>query len=224
MLSHRQYIQTYLERDLRQLIHLKDFTAFQKFLTLCASNCGQLINYQKMSGAVGISVNTAKHWLSILEASYVIARLQPYFKNIKKRLVRSPKLYFVDVGLAAYLLGMTSAQHMATHPLRGALFENLVVMELIKPRYNLGLDPRLSFYRDTAGNEVDVLFEQNNQVIPIAIKSSQTFHTEFMHQIEKLRTQLPCAEPGAVIYTGQHEQNINGHQLLNYQHCWAVLA
>jgi uncharacterized protein len=213
----RQYLQTYVERDLRQLIHLKDLSAFQKFLTLCASNIGQLINYQKMANAVGVSVNTAKHWLTILEASYVIFRLQPFFSNIKKRLIRSPKMYFVDVGLAAYLLGIETTKHMAHHPLRGELFENMIVMDLVKERYNMGLHPRLSFYRDSQGLEVDILFELGGNIIPIEIKSSETFHPRFLKAIKELKKVLPNIEPGYIVYAGDYEQGFDGNLLLNYK-------
>lgn len=212
----RHYVQTYIERDLRQLINIRDLSTFQNFLVLCASNMGQLLNYQKMANAIGISLNTAKHWLAILEASYVVYRLRPYFSNLKKRLVKSHKLYFVDTGLAAYLLGIETMAHIKTHPLRGALFENMVIMDMVKTLYNQGLDPKLSFYRDSQGHEVDLVFEVGGQLTPIEIKSSETFHPRFLKNVVKLRSMLPNVQLGYVIYSGDYEQRMDDIQLLNY--------
>lgn len=215
--AYRNYFQTYVERDVRLLVNIRDLSAFQKFMQLCASRVGQLVNYDDLSRAVGVSNNTIKQWLSILEASFIIVRLQPYYANISKRLIKTPKLYFVEVGLASYLLGIESIQQMERDPLRGQLFENMVVMDLIKTRYNQGLDPRLFFYRDQY-HEIDVIYKTGNQLIPIEIKSSQTFTPSFTKGLDYFAQLFPreCAR-GYVIYAGELSQAIGWRTLLNYQ-------
>lgn len=217
--AYRNYLHTYIERDVRQLIHIKDLSSFQKFLTICASRIGQLINYDNIACEVGVSNNTIKNWLSILEASYIIFRLQPYYANINKQVVKTPKLYFTEPGLAAYLLGIETTQQMQRDPLRGQLFENLIVLELIKFRYNKGLDHRLFFYRDNQKHEVDVIFQQASELIPIEIKSSKTFHTQFMKELDYFAKLFPdkCRQ-GYIIYAGNSEQKLAWKQLLNFRH------
>lgn len=177
--AYRNYLQTYIERDVRRIINVKDLNTFQKFMIMCASRVGQLINYDDISREIGLSNNTIKNWFSILEASYIIIRLSPYFANINKRLIKTPKLYFVETGLASYLLGIESVEQLRRDPLRGHLFENMVVMDLIKTRYNQGLDHHLYFYRDQQKHEVDVVFKKANELIPIEIKSSKTYNKAF---------------------------------------------
>lgn len=223
--AYRNYLKTYIERDVRTLIHIKELNTFQKFITICASRVGNLINYDNMSNEIGVSNNTIKNWLSILEASFIIIRLQPYYTNIGKRLIKTPKLYFVETGLAAYLLGIQSAEQLQRDPLRGALFENMVVMDLIKTQYNLGLDHYLYFYRDQQGHEVDLIYQKESQLIPIEIKSSKTFHPQFLKEIDYFSTLFPdkCKQ-GYVIYSGEHAQPLGWKYLLNYQKAHQIIT
>lgn len=174
------YTATYLERDIKQLIQLRELSSYEKFLKLCATHVGQLINYSEFSSHCGVDQKTIKNWFSVLQASYIVFLLQPYFNNRTKRLVKSPKLYFYDVGLATYLLGIQKAEQVLQHPLQGALFENFVVAELVKNRKNNILSNDLFFYRDHAQNEIDVVIEKPTGCDLIEIKSSQTFHPEFV--------------------------------------------
>ncbi|MEM1179061.1 MAG: ATP-binding protein [Acidobacteriota bacterium] len=181
------YFETYVERDVRQLSELRDLVTFQRFVRLLAGRTGQLVNYSSLGGDVGVSHTTIREWLSLLEASYVIFRLPPYFANISKRLVKSPKIYFVDVGLAAYLLGIESAAQIFTHPLRGALFENLVVAEALKARTHRGQrGDNLFFYRDSSGLEVDLLLAVADRLIGVEMKSGATFSKSFLKGLRQL--------------------------------------
>ena len=215
--AYRNYLQTYIERDVRRLVNVKDLSVFRRFITICASRIGQLINYDDMCREIGVSNNTIKHWLSILEASYIIFRLQPYHANISKRLIKSPKLYFVETGLAAYLLGIETVAQISRDPLRGQLFENMMVLELIKKRYNQGLESNLFFYRDQKKHEVDLIYKKANELIPIEIKSSKTFTKRFLKGVDYF-SQLfseQCRQ-GYIVYTGEQEQAIGWRYLLNY--------
>ncbi|NCC60225.1 MAG: ATP-binding protein [Verrucomicrobiae bacterium] len=168
------YVQTYVERDVRQLINVRDLIQFQRFLRLCAGRTGQLLNFSALGDEAGVSHNTAREWISVLEASYVVHRLPPHFRNFNKRLVKTPKLYFYDCGLAAWLLGIESPDHLETHPLRGALFETWVVSEFLKRRFNQGQPSNLSFWRNQSGLEVDIVEDQAGVLFPIEVKSGAT--------------------------------------------------
>ena len=173
------YITTYLERDVRALKKIGDLDQFQKFIKMCAARCGQLLNLSSLGNDCGITHNTAKEWLSVLRASYIVFLLQPHFKNFNKRLVKTPKLYFYDTGLLCYLLGITNYSEINTHALRGPIFESWVVSELIKGRFNRGLKENLYFWRDNTGNEVDCIIEQGNNLLALEIKSGQTISKDF---------------------------------------------
>lgn len=217
--AYRNYFQTYIERDLRQLIHVKDLTQFQRFVKLCAGRIGQLLNMESLANDVGVSSRTIKEWMSILEASFILIFLQPYFENFGKRIVKSPKLYFTDIGLASYLLGIENVEQMSRDPLRGNLVENLVVLELIKGRLNQGLDPQLYYFRDSHGHEVDLIFQQARNLIPIEIKSAKTFHSEFLNNLkffQQLVGEERC-QKGYVVYSGDQKGKIGHFQLLNYK-------
>lgn len=170
----RGYLITYAERDVRQLAAVQDLAAFQRFLVLAAARTGQLLNMQSLANDAGVSDKTVKHWLSILETCWLIHFLRPHLQHFGKRLVKMPKLYFTDVGVVAALLGIRDAQQAATHPLRGALFETMVVADLMKTRRNRGLHEPLSFWRDHIGNEVDVIVERGSEVAAVEIKSGVT--------------------------------------------------
>lgn len=216
--AYRNYLQTYVERDVRQLINLKDLTTFQKFITVCASRIGQLINYEEIASEIGVSNNTIKNWLSILEASFIIVRLQPYYANIGKRLIKTPKLYFVETGLVSYLLGIESIDQMQRDRMRGHIFENMIVMELIKSRFNQGLDHHLFFYRDQQKHEVDVVYKNADRLTPIEIKSSKTFTTKFIQGIDYFSSIFPeNCDRGYIIYAGIQEQQLGWRELMSYQ-------
>lgn len=179
------YVATYLERDVRQLLTVRNLDLFQRFVKLCAARTGQLLNLSSLASDCGISHVTAREWLSVLEASYLVIRLPPYFRNFGKRLVKTPKLYFLDVGLAAWLLGIRDPKTMNTHAQRGALFETLVVSEFIKRRYNQGQPADLYFWRDNVGHEVDLLFEAGQKLQAVEVKSGATFAADWLDPVRK---------------------------------------
>ena len=206
---YRNYLQTYIERDIRQMINLKDLSMFQRFIKLCASRVGQLFNANNLCNELGVSSHTVNHWLSILEASFVIYRLPPYFENFGKRLIKSPKLYFTDVGLATYCLDIQSPAQLARDPLRGNLAENFMILEMIKQRINQGLEPNCYFYRDSNQHEVDLLVKNGQLLIPIEMKSSKTFHPEFLKGLYYFKTLVgDRVNKSFLIYSGEREQKI----------------
>jgi len=215
---YRSYFQTYVERDVRLIINLKDSTKFEKFVRLCAGRIGQLLNQASLANDVGVSSNTIGDWLSVLEASFIIYRLQPYYENIGKRLIKSPKLYFIDTGLAAWLMGIETTIQMQRDPLRGNLFENFIVIEALKSKLNQGKDPRLFFYRDSHGNEVDLVIQHGNNLHPIEIKSSQTWHSSFLKGINYFKQLLgDRAEKGTVIFGGDSNRTAENYNLRSYK-------
>ncbi|MEI7524841.1 MAG: ATP-binding protein [Mariniphaga sp.] len=216
--AYRNYYETYLERDIRQLLQVKDLIYFQRFVKLCVGRTGQLLNASSLANEVGVSSMTIQSWLSALQATFIVFLVQPWFANINKRMVKTPKLYFYDVGLASYLLGIENVSHIETHPLRGALFENMVILELLKKRFNAGLDNNLYFYRDNHGNEVDVLQESGYQLNLFEIKSSQTYTSHFLKGLDYLRKLIPDRiSDSNMIYSGEQEMTINGHRIINFR-------
>lgn len=179
------YIQTYIERDIRTLRNVGNLSLFIKFLKLCAARIGQLLNMQSLANECGISVATANAWMSILETSYVVFLLRPYHNNFNKRLVKTPKLYFFDTGLAASLLGLTDSSQLTLHYLRGELFENMAIAEKAKNYYAQGLEPQMFFWRDSNQNEVDLLTEDGLQLNAYEIKSSATMSNDFFKGLKR---------------------------------------
>jgi len=179
------YITTYVERDVRQIINVKDTAVFQRFLSLCAGNTGGLFNASRIGNDCGLNHGTISNWLSILEASYIAFRLPPHYRNYRKRVVKTPKLYFWDTGLVIRLLGIESSAQLKTHPLRGNLFENWVVVELLKGRFNRGKKSNLFFWRNNTGLEVDVIAEQADKLQPIEIKSGATLTSDWYKAINQ---------------------------------------
>jgi len=213
------YLQTYIERDVRQMLNIRSLSLFQQFIKLCATRVGQLFNANNLANELGLSSQTVGQWLSILEASFVIFRLQPYFENLGKRIIKSPKLYFTDVGLATYCLDITKQEQLARDPLRGSLAENFIVSEIIKYRLNQCLSPSAYFYRDSNQNEVDLLIKEGHFLLPIEIKASKTFHPTFLKGIQRFQTMVPKRyKPGYVIYAGTQEQVIQGIRVMNFHH------
>lgn len=202
------YYTTYVERDLRQLVNVHNVQLFHTFVKLCAGRVGQLLNLSSLASDTGISHTTAREWISLLEASYILFRLQPYHANINKRLVKSPKLYFYDVGLAAHLLGIEKEQHVMSHPLRGNLYENMVIAELLKYRFNRNKTNNLHFYRDAKGNEVDCLYSVAHKIYPIEIKAAKTFHSDFLKSIHYFNEKIHSIEKGFLVYDGEATNTI----------------
>ena len=198
---------------MRQMAAIKDLQLFEKFVKLCAGRIGQILNLQSLGNDVGISHTTARAWLSLLEASYVVFVLPPWYQNISKRLIKSPKIYFYDVGLAAYLLGIENGLHVNRHPLRGNLFENMVVIEALKYRFNRGRRSNLSFYRDGKGNEVDLVLELGTGLFPIEIKSGATISPDYfkgLKSFEKviaaMKGRVSLSGGSGLIYGGSEKQ------------------
>lgn len=218
------YVRTYLEKDVRDLLQMKDQIRFTKFLKLCAARIGSLFNASELGAEVGVSSKTISHWLSVLQASYLITLLPPYYENIPKRLVKSPKLYFNDPGLACYLLDIETPQQLDRDKMRGAIFENMIVMETIKHRYNMGLEGGVFFYRDSNQNEVDILIKQEGELTAIEVKSSMTYSSSF----EKALTQIegwiktPISKK-AIVYSGDFENTSGNINLINYRHISSIL-
>lgn len=213
------YVMTYLERDVRQLIEVQNLSLFQRFIKLCAARCGQLLNMASLASDCGVSHSTVRAWLSVLEAGYVLFLLQPHHQNFGKRLVKTPKLYFVDTGLAAFLLGIRDPEHLSIHSARGALFENFVISELLKRRYNQGLPSNLYFWRNNTGEEVDVVIEQGEKLMPVEIKSSQTFNTDFLAGLKRW-TQFAgdAALPPQLVYGGDDNMIRSGVAVQSWRH------
>jgi len=212
------YVMTYVERDVRQLIEVKNLSLFQRFLKMCAARCGQLLNMTSLANDCGVTHKTIGAWLSVLEAGYLIFLLQPHHKNFGKRLVKTPKLYFHDTGLAAYLMGIQDANHLSIHPARGALFENLVISELLKQRLNQGLPSNLYFWRNNTGDEVDLLIEQGEYLMPVEIKSGQTFNADFLTGLPKwMRYAGATALPAQLVYGGDDNMTRQGVQVRSWR-------
>jgi len=179
------YVTAYLERDVRQVLKVQELETFQRFVRLCAGRTGQLLNYSSIAAECGITHNTAKAWISVLEASYILFQLRPHHVNFNKRLVKTSKLYFYDVGLVSWLLGIQTPDQMVTHPLRGHIFETFVIGELVKSFLNRAERPNLYFWRDSNGVEVDVLIEHGRRLIPVEIKSGKTVASDFFSGLER---------------------------------------
>jgi len=205
------YFETYVERDIRQLLAIKDLNLFEKFVRLCAGRIGQVLNLQSLGNDVGVSHTTARSWLTMLEASYVIFILQPWHNNFSKRQIKSPKLYFYDVGLASYLLGLEKELHVSRDPLRGNLFENLVVIEALKYRFNRGKRNNLHFYRDAKGNEVDLLVDIGPHVFPLEIKAGATISEDYFKGLRSFAGNgAPLPLGTGLVYGGEEMQSRSG--------------
>jgi predicted AAA+ superfamily ATPase len=214
----RNYYNTYIERDVRQLLNVKDLVKFQTFIRLCAGRVGTELNASALSNEIGVSVPTINEWFSTLEASYIMFRLPPFFKNIGKRLVKTPKLYFYDTGLVCFLLGIENEQQLDLHPLRGAIFENLVVLEFLKNRLNKGKLPNLFFYRDQAQYEVDLLQENGGFIYAYEIKSAKSFNTSFLKNLDYLQKLLGNhLASRQVIYDGELEIEVPENGMINFR-------
>ncbi|RLD44792.1 MAG: AAA family ATPase [Bacteroidetes bacterium] len=221
--AYRNYFQTYVERDLRQLLQVKNLSNFENFIRLLAGRVGQILNLHALSGDLGVSATTLTHWLSVLEASFLVFRLQPYFENFGKRLVKSPKLYFTDVGLVCYLLGIETPEQVTRDPLIGGLFENMVVMEAVKTRLNKGLDPNLFYFRDNNKNEVDLIYKKQRMLTPIEIKSAMTFNEKLLKGIAYFQRTSNQAQKGYLVYSGDLTFERDNVHVINFKDVYKIL-
>ncbi len=214
--AYRNYYETYIERDVRQIINLKELSSFEKFLRLLAGRVGQVVNLSSLANDTGVSGNTLKSWLSVLEASFITFQLYPYFENFGKRVIKSSKIYFTDTGLLSYLLGIEKVSQLERDPLFGNIFENLVILEAIKDRYNQGLDHNLYFFRTTKGNELDLIYKKGRELVPIEIKSSMTFNKSFLKGITFFNEISKNKSTGFVIFAGEMDYQSDDYSLINF--------
>ena len=212
------YVATYVERDVRQLLGVRDLGLFQRFLRLCAARTGQLVNLSALASDCGITHVTARQWLTVLEASYVVRLLAPYHGNFGKRLVKTPKLYFLDTALAAWLLGVRNAASLATHAQRGALFESFVVAEILKHEFNAGRSPELWFWRDNVGHEVDLLLPAGQKLQPVEIKSGQTYASDWPAAARRWQALAgDAALPPIIVYGGDATFEREGCRVVSWR-------
>ncbi|PJB13748.1 MAG: AAA family ATPase [Flavobacteriales bacterium CG_4_9_14_3_um_filter_32_8] len=217
ILWYSSYIRTYVERDVRLIKNIENTLLFTKFLKICAGRVGQQLNVSAISNECGIEVKTVNSWLSVLESTYVIKLLQPYFKSFNKRVVKAPKLYFYDTGLVCSLLNIKNTNELSFSHFRGALVENFVLMELVKKMKNKGVSENIYYWRDNKGVEVDILIDDGNQLLPIEIKSAQTFNNNFLANIKKFNSYANNTG-GQVIYDGDLEfETENGIAVKNWR-------
>ncbi len=222
---YRDYFSTYVEKDVRMMLNIKNLGAFENFVKLLAGRVGQLVNLSSLANDAGISIPTLKEWLSVLEASFIVFQLPCYFENFGKRLVKSKKLYFTEVGLASWMLGIETPEQASRDPLFGGLFENLVIVEALKSRFNAGERPDLYFLRDSQGLEADLLFQKShNELIPIEIKGGMTWNKDFCRNLLKLRKLSDKFTSGYVIYAGDLTPEIEGIKFLNFKDTASALC
>ena len=214
---HSNYYQTYVERDVRQLIQLKDAALFEKTMKLVAGRTGQLMDYASLANDVGVDAKTIRHWLSILEASFVLFKLPPYFDHFGKRVIKSPKYYFTDVGLLCFLLGIRMPEQISRDPLVGAIFENLVIMECLKAQANRGDMPALYYYRDSHGNEVDLLVPEGRTLQAAEIKAAHTYSDRLLQGLRKFRAQAGSPGRTMLIYNGEGRKLSDGVEAVPFQ-------
>ncbi len=207
------YLQTYIERDVRTLKSVENLSSFTRFLSLCAGRVGQVLNLTSLASDTGISINTAKSWLSLLESSYILYLLQPYYKNYNKRLIKSPKIYFYDTGVLSSLLRITKEQ-VHSHYLYGSLFENLVISEIIKKAVHSGHQPSIYYWRESNGIEIDCLIEKGNRLYVVEMKAGQTFNSDYFKNLKKFPDESNIEK--ILIYNGQETTNISGISIYNW--------
>ncbi|MBP5320445.1 MAG: ATP-binding protein [Kiritimatiellae bacterium] len=213
---YRDYFRTYVERDVRQLANLHRLSAFETFVRLLAGRVGQVLNVNALSDDAGISVPTVKAWLSVMEASYVIYVMRPYYRNFGKRFIKSPKVYFTETGLVSYLLGIRSSEQVASHPLMGNLFENMAVMEILKRRLNRGEEPDMYFLRTSSGLEADIVVENGGRLDLYEVKASSTFRADMMANLRRLAGFIPETGRLAVVYAGRAAGTHDGVEVVNF--------
>ena len=215
--SYANYYRTYVERDVRQLIQVKEQSLFEKFMHLLAGRVGQVLNLTSLSNDTGVSAKTIKHWLSVLEASFIIYKLCPYFENFGKRVIKSPKYYFIEPGLLSYLLNIQNPDQVIRDPLRGGIFENLVIVECLKAQMNQGLQPDFYFFQDSNYNEIDLLFLKNRSLCAIEMKSAQTYHSAMLSKLNKIQNMHPKIKKVCMIYNGETKKLSNNKGVFHFK-------
>ncbi len=212
------YLNTYVERDVRQLVNIQNLSLFETFIKLLAGRVGQLLNLSEIGNALGIDHKTVKKWLSVLETSFIVYLIQPYHKNFNKRLIKTPKLYFYDTGLVCNLLGIDDEKQLINHWAKGGLFENFVINELLKERINKGIKPQFYFWRDSQGNEIDLLIQEKGKIKAIEIKSSQTYHPDFFKGLNYYTALSGIKKSDCfLIYAGENEMKTSNGELMNWK-------
>lgn len=215
--AYSNYYQTYVERDVRQLIHLKDSALFEKLLKLLAGRVGRILDYSSLANDVGVDSKTVKNWISILEASFLLFKTPAYFENFGKRAIKAPKYYFTDVGLLCFLLGIRSSEQVLRDPLVGSIFENLIVADCLKARYNRGMMPDLYYFRDSNGNEVDLIIQNGRDLTAVEIKSASTFSFEQLKGLKKFQTVAPGVRRSFLVYNGDTRLLSDQTRLLHFK-------
>jgi len=223
-LFYPSYVKTYLENDVRDLLKIQDQLQFMKFMKLCAARAGSLFNASEVANEIGVDSKTVTRWLSVLQASYLVTLLPPYYENVTKRVVKSPKLYFNDPGLACYLLDIETPKQLSRDKMRGCIFENFIVLELLKHRYNQGKENGVFFYRDSNQNEVDILLKQEGEITAIEVKSSSTYTVEFEKSLKKIQEwiKIPVTKK-IVVYAGDFENTAGDVKILNYKNLSSLI-
>ncbi|MGJ7031383.1 ATP-binding protein [Niabella hirudinis] len=211
------YVQTYVQRDVRLLRNISNLGDFTRFLMLCANRAGQLLNRDEIAKNIGVDTKTIQAWLSVLESSYIIYLLQPWYNNLNKRIIKAPKLYFYDTGLLCYLLGISSATALEKHHLYGSIFENWIITEIKKNRFNAGINEDLYFFRDSAGNEIDLLLTKNDQTIAVEIKAAKKFNTDLIRGFKYWQKNKPGSQCILVYGGEQSEEKALGIHALSWR-------
>lgn len=221
----QDYIATYIERDVRQILKIGDILSFQKFIALCAARIGSILNFAELARDAGVSPNTIKSWFSVLEASYIVYQLAPHYNNYSKRIIQTPKLYFYDTGLVCALLGIQSAQELFTHPIRGNLFESFAITEMFKYRYNTHKKPHLFYWRDTQQHEIDCVFEKRyDMLIPVEIKASMTFNNTLVRGLSQWQQIANLENATAyLIYAGDTNLNYMHYRIYTWDSIKTVI-
>jgi uncharacterized protein len=212
----QSYVRNYIERDVRLLKNISNYSLFQKFISLCAGRIGQQLNLTNLGNECGVDHKTIQSWIGVLEASFIIHLLPPYHKNFNKRIIKTPKLYFCDTGLACYLLGIQQKEQLHLHPFRGALFENMMVTEMLKSRYNKGLRSNLFYFRDNTGNEIDILIDNGKKIIPVEIKSAQSIGPGLFKGLA-FWEKLTGTKDGCIVYGGKESYTERQKKIISWQ-------
>lgn len=221
--AYSNYYQTYVERDVRQVINIKDASLFEKMMKLLAGRVGQLMDFSSLANDVGVDAKTIRSWISILEASFLVFKLPPFFENYGKRLIKSPKYYFTDVGLLCFLLGIRKHEQILRDPLVGSIFENLVVIEALKTRYNKGRMPDMYFFRDSRGNEIDLVLQEGRQLVAAEIKSAATFTAKLLKNLKQFHLLAKDVKGSYLIYNGETYNLSDGFHAINFRETCTIV-